>query len=136
MEFIWPVEQKKFWLSSLFGPRKKNNGAHGYHNGIDMAAMKGTPVKAAATGTVVEARYMSGYGKTIVLKHNKKYKTRYAHLNSFTVHVGQKIKQGMIIGSVGETGFIRKTGKDGSHLHFEVYENRKKVNPLHYLSKI
>ncbi len=133
LDFIWPIQQSRFWLSSLFGPRKKRNGSCGFHSGIDMAALKGTPIKAAQAGEVIEARYASGYGNTVVLKHNKTYTTRYAHLYTFRVHVGQKIKQGMVIGAVGDTGFIRKKGKDGSHLHFEVCENGKKINPLHYL---
>jgi murein DD-endopeptidase MepM/ murein hydrolase activator NlpD len=49
--------------------------------------------------------------------------------------VGQKIKQGIIVGTVGETGFVRKKGKDGSHLHFEVYERGKRINPLHCLPR-
>jgi len=134
LDFIWPIQQSRFWLSSLFGPRKKRNGSCGFHSGIDMAALKGTPIKAVQAGEVIEARYASGYGNTVVLKHNETYTTRYAHLYTFRVHVGQKIKQGMIIGAVGDTGFIRKKGKDGSHLHFEVCENGKKINPLHCLT--
>ncbi len=134
LDFIWPIQQSRFWLSSLFGPRKKRNGSCGFHSGIDMAALKGTPIKAAQAGEVIEARYASGYGNTVVLKHSETYTTRYAHLYMFRVHVGQKIKQGMIIGAVGDTGFIRKKGKDGSHLHFEVCENGKKINPLHCLT--
>lgn len=134
LDFIWPIQQSRFWLSSLFGPRKKRNGSCGFHSGIDMAALKGTPIKAAQAGEVIEARYASGYGNTVVLKHNETYTTRYAHLYTFRVHVGQKIKQGMVIGAVGDTGFIRKKGKDGSHLHFEVSEDGKKINPLHCLT--
>ncbi len=134
LDFIWPIQQSQFWLSSLFGsPRKRLNGSCGSHSGIDMAALKGTPIKAAQSGEVIEARYASGYGNTVVLKHNETYTTRYAHLYTFRVHVGQKIKQGMVIGAVGDTGSIRKKGKDGSHLHFEVCENGKKINPLHCL---
>ncbi len=134
LDFIWPIQQSRFWLSSLFGsPRKRRNGSCGSHSGIDMAALKGTPIKAAQSGKVIEARYASGYGNTVVLKHNETYTTRYAHLYTFRVHVGQKIKQGMVIGAVGDTGSIRKKGKDGSHLHFEVCENGKKINPLHCL---
>lgn len=131
--FIWPIKPSNFWLSSLFGPRKKVNGSLGFHYGIDMAAMKGTPVKAAQNGVVIDACYASGYGNTIVIKHDQIFRSRYAHLHTIRVHVGQKVKKGMRIGTVGETGFIRKKGKDGSHLHFEVYENGKKINPLHYL---
>lgn len=133
--FMWPIDTGKFWLSSLFGPRKRIDGTWGFHHGIDMAAVKGTAVKAVRTGTVIEASFQAGYGNTVVIKHNEIINTRYAHLNAIRVHVGQKIKQGMIVGTVGETGFIRKKGKDGSHLHFEVYEHGKRINPLHCLPR-
>jgi murein DD-endopeptidase MepM/ murein hydrolase activator NlpD len=106
----------------------------GFHYGIDMAALKGTSVMAAAPGTVVEARYDAGYGNTIVLAHNGKYKTRYAHLDSIFVKVGQRVQRGSLIGTVGNTGYVRSAfGKDPSHLHFELYMFGKKVNPMHFL---
>jgi len=134
--FIWPIDVDKFWLSSLFGPRKRIDGSWGFHHGIDMAAIKGTAVKAARAGTVVEAAFQAGYGNTVLVKHSENLKTRYAHLHSICVHVGQKIKQAAIVGTVGETGFVRKKGKDGSHLHFEVYEYGKRINPLQCLSRM
>lgn len=73
----WPIENAQFWLSSFFGPRKQPNGVWKFHHGIDMAALKGTQVKAAHTGMVIEARHGSGFGKTIVILHNNKYKTRH-----------------------------------------------------------
>jgi murein DD-endopeptidase MepM/ murein hydrolase activator NlpD len=133
--FIWPIDADKFWLSSLFGPRKRVDGTWGFHHGIDMAAVKGTLVKAARAGTIVEAGFQTGYGNTVVVQHSDALKTRYAHLHTIRVYMGQKIKQGVIIGTVGETGFIRKKGKDGSHLHFEVYEKGKRVNPMHCLPR-
>ena len=129
--FALPIERSQFWLSSFFGPRKKPNGQWGFHYGIDMAAQRGTPIKAVARGVVEEAGYTSGYGNTIVVAHDAVYKTRYAHLDSISVHVGQKVRQGDMLGKVGDTGFTRKTGKDASHLHLELYENGKQVNPLH-----
>lgn len=134
--FIWPIDAERFWLSSLFGPRKRIDGTWGFHHGIDMAAVKGTPVKAVAAGAVVEASFQTGYGNTVVIKHGQAITTRYAHLHSIRVYVGQKVKQTSIIGTVGETGFIRKKGKDGSHLHFEVYEGGKRINPLHCLPRM
>jgi len=134
--FMWPIEKNKFWLSSLYGPRKRVNGTWGFHHGIDMAAIKGTDVKAVRAGTVIEACFKTGYGNTVVLKHNNTLKTRYAHLHTIRVHEGQSVRQGAVIGTVGETGFVRKKGKDGSHLHFEVYENDKRVNPLHCLPRM
>lgn len=132
--FSWPVDKSKFWLSSLFGPRKMKKSGWKFHYGIDMAALKGTRVKAAATGIVLESRRHGGYGNCIIIAHNKKYKTRYAHLNTRKVRVGQKVKKGEVIGTVGDTGLIRKSGKDGSHLHFEVYSYGRRVNPLSVLA--
>lgn len=134
--FIWPIDVNKFWLSSLFGPRKRIDGTWGFHHGIDMAAEKGRAVKAVREGIVQEASFQAGYGNTIVIEHINNLKTRYAHLHVIRVSVGQKVKQGNIIGTVGETGFIRKKGKDGSHLHFEVYEQGKRINPLHCLPRV
>jgi len=133
--FSWPVHRSNFWLSSLFGNRKNGDGSVGFHYGIDMAAMKGTPVYAAATGVVVEARNAQrGYGNTIVVKHSNKYKTRYAHLDAMHVCIGQRVLRGAHIGDVGDTGFVRKSGKDASHLHFELYVFGERVNPLYYLA--
>lgn len=72
--FEWPIAKNKFWLSSLFGPRKKADGSWGFHYAIDLAAVKGTPVKAALSGLVIEAGYSKkGYGRTIVLKHKNRF---------------------------------------------------------------
>lgn len=131
--FHWPLELHHFWLSSLFGARKKANGKPGFHYGIDMAAMKGTPVKAAAAGTVIQAQYVPGYGNNVLIQHNKYYRTRYAHLNRIHTSVGQKVMQGQKIGAVGDSGSVRKNGRDASHLHFEIYHNGSHVNPLRYL---
>jgi murein DD-endopeptidase MepM/ murein hydrolase activator NlpD len=133
---IWPIDQDKFWLSSLFGPRKRINGSWGFHHGVDMAAVKGTVVKAARAGTVTEASFQTGYGNTVVIKHSETLSTRYAHLHVIRVHNGQKVKQGMVVGTVGETGFVRKKGKDGSHLHFELYERGKRINPMQCLPRM
>jgi len=130
----WPIDRTRFWISSLYGPRKKRNGAWGFHYGVDMAALTGTPVLAAYTGIVIEARYSRGYGNTIVLAHSRKYRTRYAHLSKILVKVGQKIKRGTLIGKVGDTGYVRSAGgKDASHLHFEVVEFGKKINPMPFI---
>lgn len=124
----WPVDRGSFWLSSPYGWRRRK-GVRRFHYGIDLAAPKNTPVKAASGGTVVEARYAPGYGNTIVIAHSKKYKTRYAHLNKIRVKDGQVVEQGAHIGDVGATGFTISKGKDASHLHFEVYKFGKQINP-------
>lgn len=134
VKFMWPLEQNAFWLSSYFGPRKKPGGGTKFHYGIDMAALKGTPVYAAADGKVIEAEHARGYGNTIIVKHNETYQTRYAHLHKILVTVGDQVKKGDCIGQVGDTGSVRKSGSDASHLHFEVYVAGKKMDPMRYLS--
>ena len=102
----WPIDKDKFWLSSLFGARKRIDGTWGFHHGIDMAAVKGTAVKAARGGVVLEACFQTGYGNTVVIAHNSTVKTRYAHLHAIRAHAGQRVNQGTVVGTVGETGFI------------------------------
>lgn len=131
--FSWPIDLQSFWISSLFGPRKRPNGHVEFHHAIDMAAMKGTPVKAAAMGKVVVAQPLSGFGNCIMIEHNAHYKTRYAHLHKIGVRVGQVVQEGQYIGSVGDTGLVRKSGHDASHLHFEVHQDGVRVNPLAFL---
>ena len=132
--FCWPVQQGQFWLSSLFGPRKQPGGAQSFHYGIDMAAIKGTPVYAAADGRVIEVSFdPRGYGNMCLIKHNDTYTTRYAHLDVCLVKERQDVKKGDLIAHVGDTGNVRKTGNDASHLHFEVYVLGKRVNPLYVL---
>lgn len=131
--FSWPIDLESFWLSSLFGPRKRPNGHVEFHHAIDMAAMKGTSVKAAAAGKVIVAQTLPGFGNCIMLEHNQHYKTRYAHLHKIGVRVGQLVQEGQYIGSVGDTGLVRKSGRDASHLHFEVHQDGRRVNPLAFL---
>lgn len=132
--FKWPIALKSFWISSFFGKRKnRRTGVVGFHSGIDMAALRGTKVAAADKGKVVEADYRSGYGNTVLIMHDKKYKTRYAHLDKINVLKGDVVSQGQIIGTVGSTGYVRSSGRDASHLHFEVYTFDKAVNPLYVL---
>lgn len=89
----------------------------------------------AAEGIVVEARNATGYGKTVVVAHSRKYRTRYAHLDKILVKPGQKVTRSDTIGRVGSTGYVRsKKGRDASHLHFEVYAFGKKVNPMYFFT--
>lgn len=130
LTLAWPIDRDSFWLSSFFGPR------HGkFHYGVDMASISGTKVKAAKRGVVVEAGNEGGYGKRIVIRHDAKYRTRYAHLKHIAVKIGDKVDEGQYIGKVGATGHvIRKRGNDPSHLHFEVEAYGKRVNPLYFLN--
>jgi len=132
--FILPIDKDKFWLSSPFGLRKTPSGKFKFHFGIDMAALKGTNVNASSNGIVTEAKYSKSYGKTIVITHNNKFKTRYAHLDQILVKLGDTIKQGALIGRVGSTGNVRKgkMSKDPSHLHFEIHRFGQPVNPYFF----
>lgn len=131
----WPVERGKFWLSSFFGQRKNRiTKRWEFHKGLDLAACKGTLVTAAQSGQVVFAGYATGYGNTVVIQHNTKYKTRYAHLHKISVRQGDYLSQGSKVGTVGDTGLVRSKGHDASHLHFEVYMYGRQINPLLVLS--
>lgn len=98
------------------------------HQGIDFASPVGTPVFAAADGTIEKVEFsFSGYGKMIEIDHGFGYRTRYAHLHGFAVYRGQKIKRGELIGYVGNTGL-----STAPHLHYEVLVNGNAVNPVYY----
>ena len=101
------------------------------HKGMDFAATKGTPIKAAADGVVVLAQHAGGYGKYVLIKHKDGYSTGYAHLSRYHkgIKAGTKVKKGMLIGYVGNTG--RSTG---AHLHFELIKNGRHINPKNFLS--
>jgi murein DD-endopeptidase MepM/ murein hydrolase activator NlpD len=134
-KLMWPLTGSSFTLSSPFGPRKKPNGTWGFHKGLDMAAPEGTPIKAAADGTVSEAGWAKGFGYTIVIIHNGTLKTRYAHLSKIAVPLGKHVKEGEYIGKVGNTGRVFSKYKGGGHhLHFEVHLYGKPVNPRYFLT--
>lgn len=97
------------------------------HKGVDYAAPTGTPVKATADGRVGSVGTNAGYGNVIVLSHGKQYSTLYAHLSRFArgIHNGSPVKQGEVIGYVGQTGLAT-----GPHLHYEFRVNGAHRNPL------
>ena len=118
---IWPT---KGTLTSGFGNR---NGRR--HEGIDIAAPKGTPIKAAAAGEVVFSGWgPTGYGKMVILEHKNNLTTVYAHNSKILVKKGARVKQGQRISLMGSTG--RSTGP---HLHFEVRNDTEPKNPIKYL---
>ncbi len=98
-----------------------------FHSGMDFSANPGTDVYATGNGTVVSAGWEVGYGNTIEINHGFGYHTRYAHLQSIKVKVGQKVVRGETIGGVGSTG-----KSTGPHLHYEVVVKGRKVNPVNY----
>ncbi|MBI1366364.1 MAG: peptidoglycan DD-metalloendopeptidase family protein [Alphaproteobacteria bacterium] len=122
-----PVDATR--ISSGFGSRE--HPILGYvrmHKGVDFAAPRGTPVKAAGDGIVERANRYGSFGNYIRIRHANGYQTIYGHLNGFArgIHAGSRVKQGQIIAYVGTTG--RSTGP---HLHYEVHLNGKAVNPMH-----
>ena len=113
-------------LSSSFGMRKHPIlGFNKMHKGTDFAAKEGTPIMASGDGKIIRARWCGGGGNCIKIKHNSTYSTVYAHLSKFAsgIKEGTRVKQGRIIGYVGSTGM-----STGAHLHYEVIENKKKIN--------
>jgi murein DD-endopeptidase MepM/ murein hydrolase activator NlpD len=122
---IWPVQGP---IASPFGARCLANGDCSFHPGIDIAAGSGTPIRAAASGTVIYAGWMDGYGNLTVIDHGGGLATAYGHQSSIGVGVGASVSQGSVIGSVGCTGYCF-----GSHLHFEVRVNGEVVDPMGYL---
>ena len=113
-------------LSSSFGMRKHPIlGFNKMHKGTDFAAKEGTPIMASGDGKIIRARWCGGGGNCIKIKHNSTYSTVYAHLSKFAAGIkeGVRVKQGRIIGYVGSTGM-----STGPHLHYEVIENKKKIN--------
>ncbi len=128
VRLIWPVRGRitsgfGYRIHPLFKTRR-------FHAGIDIAAPAGTAVKAAASGEVLYAGWLRGYGKVVIILHRGGMATVYAHLKDIVVREGQRVSQGEIIGSVGSTGW-----STGPHLYFEVRIDGRAVNPLKYLPR-
>ena len=129
---IMPLSKKTSRIVSGFGMRfHPILHYRRMHTGIDLVAKKGTPVYTTGDGTIEIAgkggSQYSGYGIVVVVNHGFGYKTLYAHLSKVDVKNGQKVKRGEKIGEVGSTGLSQ-----APHLHYEVIQNGKKVNPVYY----
>ena len=122
--FGWPCPGYAY-ISSYWGDGRG-------HKGIDFAAVRGTPIVAAESGTVVRAwtadEWGMGWGYHVLIKHNNTYSTLYAHASQLAVYEGQYVQRGQVIAYVGNTG-----NSFGNHLHFEVYKNGVRVDPAPYL---
>jgi biotin carboxyl carrier protein len=129
---IPPVALENVRLSSLFGYRTDPvYGSRRMHQGIDLSGNRGEPIYSAGNGTVVEVRRnFFGYGREIVVDHGFGYKTRYAHLQEMFVKVGDEVKRGEQIATMGNTG-----KSVGVHLHYEVIYRERRVNPLNYYNQ-
>jgi len=123
---MWPVEGP---VTGSFGERiDPFNGEGAFHTGVDISTAYGQAVIAPADGVVVFAAPAVGYGQLVVLEHGHGISTRYGHLASFAIAIGQSVRRGDVIGYVGRSG--RSTGP---HLHYEVRIQGVPVNPHKYL---
>ncbi|MTI60926.1 MAG: M23 family metallopeptidase [Firmicutes bacterium] len=128
-KFIWPLDGT---ISTPFGAiRYVNDRLQSHHSGIDIAASRGTVVKAAASGIVELAAELLVTGNTIIIDHGWNISSSYSHLNDIKVSVGQKIEKGDIIGSVGSSGF-----STGPHLHWAVKVNGVFANPEWFINSL
>lgn len=129
--FQWPLPQS-YTITSLFGYREDPfTGEISYHGGTDIAAPGGTPILAAADGTVSIANgtdsWGGSYGYHVKIGHADSFETLYAHCSSICVTEGQQVKQGEVIAYVGTTG-----SSTGNHLHFEVRQNGERMDALRF----
>jgi murein DD-endopeptidase MepM/ murein hydrolase activator NlpD len=121
---FWPVRgfiTKKFRAAGAVGDSLS-------HGGIDIAVDRGTPVRSAASGYVIEARWNDSYGYYVQIDHGYGIKTLYAHADMLVVMKGERVEQGQTIAYSGSTG-----NSTAPHLHFEVTQNNVPVDPLKYL---
>jgi len=119
----WPLRGV---LYARFGRKGKEP-----HDGIDLSAPAGTPVKTAAPGTVIYAGEQHGYGLIVIVDHGKGLVTLYAHNRDVRVKQGQKLREGQVVATVGDSG-----ATSGPHLHFEVRKDGVPVDPLEHLGPV
>ena len=120
----WRTPCSYIMISSAYGYR-----GSGWHNGVDFANNRGTPIYATRSGTVTKAVSLTySYGNHVVINHGDGYSSLYAHMDYYVVSVGQYVSQGQLIGYMGSTG-----NSTGNHLHFTIFYNGSDVNPMNYL---
>ena len=113
-------------IRSVFGPRRDPiNGRPRFHKGIDIVAPQGTPIQAAAAGTVVFSGRNGGYGNMVMIEHSDGRRTLYAHAEALFVKVGDRVSASQTIAAVGSTGH-----STGPHVHFEIRVGDQAINPL------
>ena len=121
LDFIWPVEGK---ITRVFEGLENKR-----HQGIDISAPLGTPIKASNAGTIIYSNNtIKGYGNLIIIRHSEEYVTIYAHNQVNLVEERAWVEKGQIIGKVGQTGRA-----SGPHLHFEIRKNNKAMDPMLFL---
>ena len=127
---LWPIKDSAGHLSATYGPNPDPfTGVPYFHKGIDCSNYReGDPIVATADGVVVFAGVQGGYGRMVLLAHPNGYFSRYGHMQRISVHGGQSVVQGQVIGLVGNTGHTT-----GPHTHYEVIIGNKLVDPIDYL---
>lgn len=125
--FAWPI---RGYISSRYGYRTSPfTGERQFHSGLDIAAPRGTPIRAAMAGRVTATGYDANSGNYVVISHHSGYRTFYGHMDVIRVSRGEWIRDGQRIGDVGSTGL-----STGSHLHFSVFKYGASVNPLNLMN--
>mgnify|MGYP000784150298 CR=1 FL=1 len=126
--FIWPTACRL--ITGGYGGRDAPcPGASTYHLGVDIGASWGSDIYATKAGTVTSASYNEAYGNMVTINHGDGYSSLYGHMTNYIISVGDTVSAGQTIGYVGSTGY-----STGPHLHFEITENGKIINPLKYLT--
>jgi murein DD-endopeptidase MepM/ murein hydrolase activator NlpD len=128
---IWPVRGGQGHISMYFGQNiNPFSGQYYIHKGIDISTYRsGDPVVTTADGQIVTIDYADDFGNYVLIKHKHGYYTRYAHLLSYRVRLGQRVQQGEVIGYIGNTGL-----STGPHLHYEVHIGSDVVDPYRYIN--
>ncbi|MGB5824225.1 MAG: peptidoglycan DD-metalloendopeptidase family protein [Proteocatella sp.] len=124
----WPLAVKGTITSTYGSRRDPKTGANSFHQGLDIAAPRGTAVYAASDGVVIFSGYKNSYGNVVMINHGGGIVTVYAHNSSLVAKRGATVKRGQLISKVGSTGY-----STGNHLHFEVRQNGSTVNPKNYV---
>ena len=125
----WPIDHPERQVISEYGNiRGRKGGRIHIHSGIDIKAPRGTPILATADGTVKLSGSMSGYGNIVIVDHGNGLQTVYAHLDSRNVNVGDVVRRGDTVGSLGATGRVTT-----HHLHYEVRAETRPIDPVPYL---
>ena len=128
--FILPISASFRWSSPYGWRADPFTGVQSFHTGTDMACPEGTPILAAMSGKIAEVGNNRTYGNYIIINHGNGYQTVYAHMSKTIAKKGQWVSQGTKIGLVGSTGY-----STGPHLHFMVYKNGNRIDPMTVLKK-
>jgi len=126
---IMPVQDEEIWMTSGFGWRNSPfTGLRQFHSGIDISGRRGAPIVATADGVVSRVGFDRLLGNYVRISHGDRFETTYGHLLKAKVDKGDQVHRGQVVGLMGTTGM-----STGYHLHYEVVDNGKKINPYHFI---